>query len=395
MHSILFVDNDKSLQSSFTGYNFKLYFAVDGEQALEIMSENDIEMIISDMRIRKMNGHQLLKEVQKLYPKSIRIIMSEVSDEKESHKAVMDGSAKISLLKPWEPLQLLYVVPHLFELKDMLASKNILNVIDKLDQLPAVTNIYNKLCQLVGIDASIAEITAVIEEDPAISAKILQLINSAFFNKKIGSLKHAVTYLGVNTIKNLVLSTSIFNYVSTNSTPYFNHLFSQQAILTNKILEFEYRTFFNKKLPENYMTTGLLHDIGLVVMQQHFSHQYVNAFKEYSVKDRPFFISESEIFGITHQEIGGYLLEWWGLPYPIVESSLYHHNPLASTINPQLVCAVHLADYYAWSYLGREDLVKLDDRVFDTIDLDQERCESLINEALHSWEAELSSNIWK
>lgn len=392
MHSILFVDDEKailkSLQRLFMDYNFKLYFAQDGLEALKIMYENDIEMVVSDMRMPKMNGHKLLKEIQMLYPHTIRIILSESSDEKEIYKAVLDGSAKIYLLKPWEPPHLLDVISHLFEFKDMLASKNILDFIHKIDQLPAVTDIYNRLCVLVEKEASTAEIAAVIEEDPTISAKILQLINSAYYNKKIGSVKQAVIYFGLNVVKNMVLSTSIFSYVAANSTPYFNNLFSQQAILTNKLLEITYKIVSNKKLPENYMTAGLLHDIGLIIMQQHISDKYINVFKECS-PERAFYEAESEMFTVTHQEVGGYLLEWWGIPYPIVECCLYHHNPLASsTINRKLVCAAHLADYYAWNYLGKENFIKLDERVFLTMGIDHDYCDSVINVVLENWKNE-------
>jgi len=393
MHSILFVDDEKailrSLQSLFTGYNFKLYYAQNGKEALKIMYENDIEMVVSDMRMPRMNGHKLLREVQIIFPKTIRIILGGSSEEKESYKAVLDGSAKIYLLKPWEPLQILDVISHLFEFKDMLASKNILDFIDKIDQLPSVTDIYTQLCTLIESEANTAEIAAVIEEDPAISAKILQLINSAFYNKKIGSVKQAVTYLGLNVIRDLVLSTSIFNYAATSSTPYFNEFFSQQAILTNKFLEFIYKACLRKRLPESYMTAGLLHDIGMVMLQQHFSNKYTTAFKESSLQGRPFYVAESEMFAVTHQEIGGYLLEWWGIPYPIAESSLYHHDPLGGyTVNRDLVCAVHLADYYAWSYLGRKDFVNLDQRVFQVMGIEQETCEILLDEAWRSWKSE-------
>ena len=393
MHSILFVDDEKSILKSlrrlFISFNYELFFAEDGTQALQIMSETPIEMVISDMRMPLMNGHKFLKEVRRLYPNTIRIILSGFSDEKEIYKAVLDGSAKMYLLKPWEPVQLIDSISNLFEFKDRLESKHILNIIDKINDLPAVTDIYSKLCNLIENEGSIAEIAELIEEDPAISAKILQLINSAFYNKKIGSVKQAVVYLGINVIKNMVLSTSLFSYVATNSKAHFNQLFSHQAILTNKILEFTYEEFLEKKLPVNYLTAGLLHDIGLVVMQKHFSDKYLNAFKICSIQGRAIYEAESEMFAVTHQEIGGYLLEWWGIPYPIVESSLYHHDPLASsTVNRELVCAVHLADYYAWCYLGIKNLVKLDDRVFDLMGLNQERCESLVNEALHSWKDE-------
>jgi Predicted signal transduction protein len=392
MHSILFVDDEKailkSLERLFINDDFKLYFAQDGKTALKIMYEHNIEMVVSDMRMPKMSGHKLLREIQLLYPDTIRIILSGYSDEQEIYKAVLDGSAKIYLLKPWEPLHLLDVIRHMFKFKDMLASKNILDVIDKIDQLPVVTNIYNRICTLIEKEASIPEVAAVIEEDATVSAKILQLINSAYYNKKIGSVKQAVIYFGLNVVKIMVLSTSIFNYVDANSSPYFNNLFSQQSMLTNKILEVIYKAAYKKKLPENYMTAGLLHDIGLVVMQQQFPDKYFSAFKQ-SSPETSFYEAEHEMFGVTHQEIGGYLLEWWGIPYPIVESCLLHHDPLSSSINRGLVYAVHLADYYAWNYLGQKDLVKLDDRVFQAMGIEQVDCDNLVNESLENWQQEI------
>jgi len=78
MHSILFLDDEKailkSLRRLFIGYDYKLFFAEDGNQALQIMSENAVEMVISDMRMPLMNGHKFLKEVRRLYPNTIRIV---------------------------------------------------------------------------------------------------------------------------------------------------------------------------------------------------------------------------------------------------------------------------------------------------------------------------------
>lgn len=391
MHSILFVDDEKailkSLQRLFLGHNYTLFFAEDGTQALQILADNPVEMVISDMRMPQGNGHKLLKEVKKLYPETIRIILSGYSDEKENYKALLDGSAKMYLLKPWDSVQLLDIIAHLFEFKEMLESKKILDFIDKISELPAVTNIYTKLCELIENEGSVAEIAVVIEGDAAISADILQLINSASLNKKIGSVRQAVVYLGLNVIKNMVLSSQVFNYVTTRSEARFNQLFSKQAILTNRILAFIYEAFLGKKLAENYLTAGLLHDIGLVIMQKHFSGKYLSAFKGCSKTGYAFNEVENELFAVNHQEIGGYLLEWWGIPFPIVESSLYHHDPFASSaVNRELVCAVHLADYYAWCYLGRENYVRLDEKVFDFLNIEQGTYLSLMTEALNLWD---------
>ena len=142
-------------------------------------------------------------------------------------------------------------------------------------------------------------------------------------------------------------------------------------------------------MPESCSISGLLHDIGMVVMQQHHTRTYEKALMKVSMNDRPFYSTEKDLFGLSHSDIGGYLLEWWGLPYPIVECSYYHHDPLASSTNRKLVCAVHLADYYAWTCLGRRDIASLDTRVFDIIGIAQPKCEEELDEAMHSWDTEL------
>lgn len=388
MHSILFVDDEKailkSLQRMFLGSNYHILYAEDGIKGLQILSENDVEMVISDMWMPKINGNRFLKEVQTFYPNTIRMYLSGCTDEKEIYKAVLDVSAKMYIMKPWEPVELMGVIAHLFKFKDLLESRKILDFINQLSDLPAVTDIYMKLCKLIDNEASTSEISAVIEKDPMTSAKVLQLVNSSFFNKKIGSVKQAVIYLGLNVIKDIVLSTSILDYAPRNSVACFNHKFlSQQSILTNILLQMTYERFLGKNLPENLFAAGLLHDIGLIIMQKHFAEAYSIACLDSKKRGIAFYELENELFSLSHQEIGGYLLEWWGIPYPAVESSLFHHDPLASsTVNRELVCAVHLADYYAWKRLGKCELIKLDDGAFDFLKIEKESYECFVTETL-------------
>lgn len=363
MHSILFVDDEKailrSLKRLFRGVDWELYFAEDGMEALEIMSNHEIDMVISDMRMPKMDGHRLLREIQRLYPHTVRIILSGFSDEKEIYKSVLDGSAKNYLLKPWEPVELLDFVKHTFELREVLESKKIINFIQIAEPLPIFSSTKNELTLLFEREASLAEIADRIDKDLGISARVLQLINSSSYDKKIGSVKQAVFHIGKNVLKNIVFDTNYFYHVDASTDIGLRDMrIMRHAVFTNKILDLTYETFLNKVAPDIAVTAGLLHDIGMLLIEG----------------------TEA-----SHEELGGYYLKWQGMPNEIVESALFHHNPLeASAENLEMIGCLHLANYYAAVFLGENDGT-LDEKTFEALQINRERYEKSINSAVATW----------
>jgi len=180
--------------------------------------------------------------------------------------------------------------------------------------------------------------------DAAVCAKVLQLVNSAYFGlgQKIVSIRPAVTYLGVEIIKSLVLGSSSFSDKAISEVKGFSPDRLQQhsmltALLAKKIVS-------NPALADAAFTAGLLHDIGALVLCHAAPPDYVRALDRKKELGGDMASAEREIFGVTHAEVGAYLLGLWGIPFPIVEAVAFHHRP--SEVAPEsrpLVAAVHIA----------------------------------------------------
>lgn len=381
MHSLLFVDDEKAILKSLMRLFFRrglvLFFAEDGEEALKIMSENHVDMVVSDMRMPKMDGHKLLKEVQRLYPHTIRFILSGHTDEREIYKAVLDGSAKMYLLKPWEPEKLFNFIMGTFELLDILQEKKIINLADKLKYLAIQQSVQRKLYQFMDKEENTSKLVEAIENDLGATARVLKFVNSSYFDIKVGSVKQAVAYLGSNIVKVILSNGEDFLKEESYDVGQGNYsILQEQGNLTKRISEILFNKILKKEFSEVAASAGLLHNIGLVLK----GNQEIDDFC--TIKDKTSSVFDDNMEA-THEEIGGYILKWWGIPEAIYESALFHHSPLlASPANQELVCAIHLADYHAWKKLGRET-PKLDNRIFELLEIDQDKYEAIIIEGLN------------
>ncbi len=213
----------------------------------------------------------------------------------------------------------------------MQLKSEILNKVSTLKNLPTLPHILIKLIEVCNQeDADVAEISRIVETDPALSGKILKLINSAYYGlpKKIESVHHCVCFLGTSTLKNIAIGSSISQAFLPSG---FGSLFNQKvfwwhslrcAVLSRQIAR---KTKYSN--PEEAFLTGLLHDIGRIVL-------WINYPKEYSelldkCEGRSDLIIAGEIRqGVTHCEIGAWLLHRWKLHSFVVDAVLYHHESL-------------------------------------------------------------------
>lgn len=354
--TILFVDDEKqilrAIKRLFMETDYIVFLADSGREALEILENEAVNMLITDIRMPKMNGYELLQVVKIKYPKVLRIAISGYTDNSQVYEALQKNLAKLYLFKPWDNDIFLKTVDNIFKFEDVLKNKQVLELINNLDNLPTIPKLYKDICDLIEKQESIDHITEKIEEDQAIVSKILQVSNSAFYGVRTGSVKSAILYLGLSNIKNIVLNNSVFDSGILNG--FSRDLLWNHINITNKLVLIFFEKFFKKKLPETHQSAGLLHDIGIAVLLNNYKEKYfeiINMALEH--EERNLLQLEKEILGITHQEIGGYLLNWWELPYPIVESALFHHNPQDNRlIYNKLVATVHIAECYSWRILG-------------------------------------------
>lgn len=138
--SILFVDDEKailnSLMRAFMDYEYDVFFAQSGKEALSILENNSIDLVISDMRMPLMDGRTLLKTVKEKYPDTLRMMLSGYADKNEVIKALIDGSAIIYLLKPWNHEELLKSIEGLFETRASLANRKLGAIITDMEKIP-------------------------------------------------------------------------------------------------------------------------------------------------------------------------------------------------------------------------------------------------------------------
>lgn len=381
-NSILFVDDERqilrSINRMFIDSQYNIYLASSGREALQILEDNQIDMVVSDMKMPEMNGYTLLKEVKARYPKVIRIILSGYSDEDIIYKAIHSNIVKVYMFKPWRGDELRDSIEEIFRTQQLLNRKNLLTVINSMDSLPSLPDTFIRLNQAIENNLEIDKISEIIETDQAISIELLHIVNSAFYGVKTGSIKNAVINLGLSNIKNIVLASEIFN--KSNIVQSDKELLWQHSSLTNKLMVKMYKSLLNKKLEESHYSAGLLHDIGKVVILRNYPQEYKKVIEETRVrKNVPDYLVEEEILGVTHNEIGAYLLNWWEIPQSIVEVALYHDKPSKSSeVNRELVAMVHLAMYYSWKSLNEDNYIELDKSIFEYIGFNEEECENFV-----------------
>lgn len=383
---ILFVDDERqilrALKRLFIDSDYETVFMDNGEDALSYLEDNTVELIISDIRMPSMNGFDLLKKVKERYPLTLRVALSGYTDSKKIYKALEENIAKMYMFKPWDNKELVNIIDQMMELEEILKDRKLLDLINNINDLPTVPQLYLDIKRLIQEEADIDAIAAKIEEDPPITSRILRVANSAFYGAKTGSISQAIMYIGLINVKNIVLSNGVFDAARSHSSNVKS--LWEHATITNKITNLIYQRFLNKRVPNIFASAGLLHDIGKVIMFTHFGAEYDNILKEALETGRPIVELEKEYFNVTHQELGGYLLNWWEIPLPIVETALYHHLPMdAKVINKELVSIVHLANYYAWLWLDRKEFLNnLDTGVFEFLQIDQQILEEGVQASL-------------
>ncbi len=220
---ILFVDDEinvilglkRMLRTLKNEWNF--FFAQSGFEALEIMKDNEINVVVSDMRMPEMNGAEFLLKVKELYPATIRIILSG-----QSNKTLALESTRVAhrfISKPAEPEVLKQTILESYNLYKSLNNEVLRSVINGINRLPSLPKTYIEIeKELSKVDFSLQKITQIVSNDMIMSAKLLQIINSAFFGlpQNILSLGQAVNLLGATTIKSLILYIQVFKTIEDN-----------------------------------------------------------------------------------------------------------------------------------------------------------------------------------
>lgn len=353
-NTVLFVDDEPNLLSAIQRMlrvlrqDFDFNFVESGHAALDFIADHHVDVIVSDMRMPGMDGAELLTQVQAQYPHVIRIMLTGQADEDSILRTV--GVVHQFIAKPTDSETLKLVLMRAFALKDLMQNEQLQSIVTSIGKLPSIPAVYAQLQrQLRDPECSLAEVAGIIEQDLAMSAKILQLVNSAFFGlfKNIDSTTRAVNILGLDTVKALVLSVGVF----TELQPVVAKSFSIQTLWSHSVGVAAYAKKIaqaeseSKELADNVFVAGFMHDIGKLLLLSSLQEKYLETIQFATENLIPPYQAEQFILSATHGDIGGYLLGLWGLPGSVVESAAFHHR-LDQFPNPSLCPAViiHAAD---------------------------------------------------
>ena len=219
MKRILFVDDEPKvldgLRRMLYPYRneWQMVFVSSASEALQQLSHAQFDVLITDVRMPQMSGIELLSEVVERHPHVVRMVLSGMADKDVTLPSVM--LAHQYLDKPCDAVTLRSAVERVFQLRVILDNPSLKQLISRIHSLPSIPTVYMRLIQALQTpDVAPQEIGRIISQDLAMTAKILQLVNSAFFGhrRSITNPTEAVIYLGADTVRALALSVSVLNW---------------------------------------------------------------------------------------------------------------------------------------------------------------------------------------
>ncbi|MBC8133735.1 MAG: HDOD domain-containing protein [Deltaproteobacteria bacterium] len=361
LRRILFVDDEPNVLDGLKNLlrkhrrRWDMIFAVGGQAALEEMAKAPVDVIVSDMRMPGMDGAELLTRVKNTYPGTVRIVLSGHAEKAAIARVI--SVAHQFLSKPCDAETVRVAIERTCEFQLLLNDDGVRSVVGSLECLPSLPETYWELTRATeNPDMGLDKIAAIVEKDPAISLKVLQLVNSAYFGlaQETRSILKAVSYLGIENLKGLLILAHVFGAGGTGETAGFSlDDMRNSAVLTATLAR---RIVRDRKVADDAFSAGLLHDVGKLVLARDKTRNYSNVVSKAQASGQRLDVVEKQELGTTHAIVGAYLLGVWGLPYVMAETVAFHHCPsLVTEGNCDILAAVHIADGLAEAAIANSD----------------------------------------
>lgn len=350
---VLFVDDEPNILSGIRRMlrsmrnDWDMDFVNSGTEAITKIETEPCDVIVSDMCMPGMDGAQLLSHVKEKLPGTIRIALSGQTEQNMIYRCIQN--AHQYLAKPCDADVLVETVRRACMLRELLEDQQLATRVKQLSSIPSLPEQYERIMkELQSEDASLQKIGEIVESDVAMTAKILQLVNSAFFGltQHVATPAQAAMLLGVDVIRTLVLTSGVFSQFdeSVSQKMELHSIWSRSAqvgALAKLIAMDETK---NKLIADYSFMAGMLMDIGMFVLASSINDEVADAWQTAQQSGEPDWKVEREVFGQSHMEVGAYLIGLWGLPNPIIEAVAYHHTPTAYSCHEfSPLTAVHAA----------------------------------------------------
>ncbi len=333
LRNVLFVDDEPQVLEGLRQrlqpltHKWRMTFVDSGADALSQFELTPQDVIVSDIAMPGMDGAQLLRAISERWPATIRIALSGMSDIEQKLRLLPLAHQYLS--KPCHPEQLEDAVVRSLQLREQLTHPGVKAIIGRIRQLPAQPQVFARLQMIMArAETSTREVAHIIAEDGALTVKVLQIANSAFFRRarQISSIEQAVLQLGFKTVRNLVMCAEVFS----RWPPRMRHAavdLEDLQMHAQRTAAVAQAITAGTPFCDDTVLAALLHDIGYWVLIQECPRELEQAVELALAACVPLPQAEHEILGASHAEIGAYLLALWGLPYAVVEAVAHHHRP--------------------------------------------------------------------
>lgn len=391
--NILFVDDNENvisgIQRQLRPYRdeWTLFFAHNGSEALKVMAQQAIDLIVSDVIMPEMRGDALLEKVSRDYPGTVRMILSGYADE-----ATLKSSLEVAhqyLSKPCNASVLRETIAQIFKIQACVNNPKIVAGVGDPSKLPCLPKIYQELnAAIADENSTITGIAEIFSRDMMLTAKLLQLVNSPYFgvNRLVSSLTDAINLIGIKKLNNLVVSVhvkSVFPIKNPEMAHYMEYLWQDSGRVAELARLIALSENQQEDRPDQAYLGGLLHNMGLLIFLSRGGEKLKILLEQVKKTDIPVAELETAIFGFNRSEAAAYVLSLWKIPPRIIESILLQNTPNETKYDGvNALTAVHVA-----ACLLKPSVMKEYDRLFDmTLDTAYlQRINKL--QALPTWQA--------
>ncbi|MDR3706775.1 MAG: HDOD domain-containing protein [Capsulimonadaceae bacterium] len=351
---ILFVDDEPNVLQALQRMlrpqrgEWDMLYASGSVEALQLLNDTPFDIIITDMRMPIMNGAELLGEVRARSPQTVRMALSGHTDREFIFRAV--SSTHQFLSKPCNSEVLKDTIARCVAARDLIDDIEIRAFVGRITSVPSIRDTFDAFSQsLEQGDAKISRIGKIVASDIALSAKCLQLVNSAFFGtpRLVLTPQNAALLMGTEALRETFRQPDVGSTFPSEQMANFDPLqVLKHSCLASRIaLRIAQAEKLDPQIGESAALAAFLHDIGKLLMAAEWPERY-DAFQGCPASQRR--RMEQTEFGATHGKIGGYLLSLWGFGTEIVEAVAWHHAPSQSSYGQSTVLAIaHAANLLA------------------------------------------------
>lgn len=346
MRTVYFVDDDTSVLSGLRRMmrdlrdEWQTECFDDPQQAIDRMLQQQPDVLVTDMRMPRMDGADLLEVVKARWPRTIRMVLSGQA-EFEKLSRVMTTAHQV-LSKPCDPELFRATLRGLAPLCEQGGFETVAEAVAGIGALPAIPSVVHELvAELDQPEFDVERLTAMIELDPGIRVKVMQVANSGYFGarSRITDVAQAVVMLGVRMLKTLIFDIKIVEAFPVESSSFSPSIFAHRVELIGQIAT----RIAGGRDGRAIYSMARTNDVGQLILASRMPEAYEDVLRTHREGSESLQSIERRILGVDHTVVGAFLLGLWGMDAEQIQNVARHHTPGESS-QPELLTTLCIAE---------------------------------------------------